>query len=188
MCFSFEVSIGTFIVSWSIGLYLLTKKLKKTYRHNVIFLLIFSSMQLADAILWSSKFKKNSLNYWTTSLLIPFILSLQVLYNLVYRNNYNNIFTYTLVILTCIYLFVRFNGYTNQLCHNRFASPVWGSNEIKFWEIMMFMLLIMYPNIKGAFYTFITLIPLIHIIAGGAYGSLWCAVSNVLAFYFLYKY
>ena len=88
----------------------------------------------------------------------------------------------------CVYLFVRFKGYTKQLCHNKFASPIWASKEIKFWEIMLFMILIMYPNIKGAFYLFILLIPLIHIIAGGAYGSLWCSVSNVLAFYFLYKY
>ena len=32
MCFSFEISIGTFIFSWSICLYLLTKKLKKYQR------------------------------------------------------------------------------------------------------------------------------------------------------------
>ena len=59
-------------------------------------------------LLWSSKFKKNSLNYWTVIITVYIIIK-KVLYNLVYRNNHN-IFTYTLVILMGVYLFVRFNG------------------------------------------------------------------------------
>ena len=55
MCFSFEVSLATGLFSWSIGLFLLTKKLTKQARLNVYFLLIFSSMQFADAILWYNK-------------------------------------------------------------------------------------------------------------------------------------
>ena len=47
MCFSFEVSIGTFLFSWISSLYLLTKKLKKKDQQTIIFVMIFSSMQLA---------------------------------------------------------------------------------------------------------------------------------------------
>ena len=50
--------------------------------------MIFSSMQLSDAILWYTGMKKNTVNYLTTSLLIPLILSLQVIYNL--YTNYKN--------------------------------------------------------------------------------------------------
>ena len=82
MCFSFRVSIGTFIVSWGISLYLLSKKLTKKQRQNVIFLMIFSSMQLADAVLWLIKMKKNTINFVITTFIIPFILFLQLFYNL----------------------------------------------------------------------------------------------------------
>ena len=59
MCFSFEVSIGTFLFSWGISLYLLNKGLNKRQRQNVIFLMIFSTIQLADAILWYNKMKNH---------------------------------------------------------------------------------------------------------------------------------
>ena len=35
MCFSFRVSIGTFIVSWGISLYLLSKKLTKKNKNKM---------------------------------------------------------------------------------------------------------------------------------------------------------
>ena len=60
MCFSYEVSIGTFLVSWGISLYLLNKGLNKKQKQNIIFLMIFSSIQLADAILWYNGMKKNN--------------------------------------------------------------------------------------------------------------------------------
>jgi len=46
----------------------------------------------------------------------------------------------------------------------------------------------MYPRWNVILTVLFVIIPLIHLIAGGAYGSLWCAVSNILAFYYLYKY
>ena len=58
MCFSFEVSLTTFASSWLISFYLLTKNLTVIQRQSVIFLLIFSSMQLADAGLWLVDMKK----------------------------------------------------------------------------------------------------------------------------------
>ena len=81
MCFSFKVSLATFVFSWSSCIYLLNKGLTDKNRKSVIFLMIFSSMQASDAILWYTGVKKNIVNYLTTSALIPIILSLQVLYN-----------------------------------------------------------------------------------------------------------
>ena len=58
MCFSFEVSIATFIISWTISFYLLSKKLTRNQKDSVILLLLFSSIQFVDAILWYIKMEK----------------------------------------------------------------------------------------------------------------------------------
>ena len=188
MCFSFEVSLLTFVTSWSISLYLLNKGLTKERKQDVIFLMIFSLMQLPDAIFWYTNMKRDKINYWTTSFFIPLILSMQILYNVyVRRKNKNNLINIA-VVLFIIYMFIRFNGYSKSLCCNKFTSPIWGSKELKLWELLIFLLLIMYPRWNVILTVLFVIIPLIHLIAGGAYGSLWCAVSNILAFYYLYKY
>ena len=186
MCFSFEVSIGTFIISWSISLYLLNKDLNIKQKQNIIFLMIFSSIQLTDAILWFIKMKKNKINYIVTSLIIPIILSLQIIYN-----NFviNNNLTFKIVsIISCLYVFFKFNGYSKSLCNNNLSSPIWGSNEITFFEFIIFAILVTYPNWKLLIIIIFVLYPLIKLLINGAIGSLWCALANVLAFYYLYKY
>jgi len=188
MCFSFESSLGTFLISWGISLYLLSKKLNKKQNHNVIRLLIFSTIQVLDAILWYINMSKNNINYYVTSIFIPLILSLQILYNIFIINNGKHKILNIITIIVCIYLFVRFNGYTSSLCNNKLASPVWGSNELQLWELTLFIILIYYPNWKNIVLTLCIIIPLIHIFVGGAYGSLWCFISNIFAFYFLITY
>ena len=187
MCFSFKVSIGTFLVSWGISFYLLNKGLNIKQKQNIIFLMIFSSIQLADAILWYNGMKKNNINYITTSFIIPLILSLQVLYNVYIRNNNKNPFLTLTVILSIIYMFYRFNGYSVSLCNNKLSSPVWGSNELKIWELFPIVILILYPDNMRILQVFILLV-LIKIFIGGAYGSLWCAIANIISLYYLYKY
>jgi len=187
MCFSFEISIGTFIISWSISLYLLNKDLTNKQKQNVILLMIFSSIQLADAILWFNKMKKNIINYIVTSLVIPIILSLGIIYNNFVINKNNNNFK-ILVIISCLYMFFKFNGYSKSLCNNKLSSPIWGSKEINIIEFIIFAILITYPNWKLLIFIIFILYPLIKLLINGAIGSLWCAVANVLAFYYLYKY
>ena len=193
MCFSFEVSILTFIISWSISLYLLSKGLSKDGKNDVIFLMIFSSMQLTDAILWYNKMKRNNVNYIVTSYLIPFILSLQILYKVFVTNHKeymkvidDKLLKILVVSLIC-YIFYRFNGYSKSLCDNKLSSPVWGSNEIRAWELILFAFVLWYPN-HPMFFATLVLFALIKMIVGGAYGTLWCAIANLLAFYYLYKY
>lgn len=193
MCFSFEVSIATFIISWSISLYLLRKNLTKYQRQNIIFLMLFSSIQLTDAILWYNKMKRNNINYVVTSYLIPFILSLQILYKVFVTNHKEYIkviddkLLKILVFIGICYLFYRFNGYSKSLCDNKLSSPVWGSNEIAVWELIIFAFLLFYPD-TVSFFSILFLFFLIKIFVGGAYGSMWCAITNLIAFYYLYKY
>ena len=197
MCFSFRVSLGTFIFSWSSCIYLLNKGLSEANRQNVVFLMIFSSMQLSDAILWYTGMKKNTINYLTTSVLIPLILSLQVLYNVYIRNrkkknkeknkNKDNLIA-VFTGLIVLYLFYRFHGYSRPLCSNKLSSPVWASNELQLWELIAFATIIIYPHWKVIAYTVFIVFPLIFILSGGGYGSLWCALANLLAIYYLYKY
>ena len=188
MCFSFEISIGTFLFSWIISIYLLKKGLKKRQKQHVITLMIFSTIQLADALLWYSKFKRNNLNYYVTSVVIPAILCIQILYNLFVMGEGKYTYLNYIAIVMCVYIFIRFNGYSKSLCNNKFSSPIWGSNDLELWELLIFAFMIFVPLWKPLFLTIIILIPAIHIFAGGAYGSLWCAISNIYALYYLYKF
>lgn len=191
MCFSFEISIGTFITTWGISLYLLNKKNLNTKQiYDLYFLMIFSTMQLADAILWFIKMKKNIINYIVTSLFIPLILSAQILFNLYFRNKGKYIPLNILGIFAIIYIFFKFNGYSTSICDNYLSSPIWGSSEIKFWELLIFSLIIFYPCFDNLFILSVLFIffPLLYIFMDGAYGSLWCAIANILAFKYLLTY
>ena len=129
--------------------------------------------------------KKNNVNYVVTSLIIPIILSLQIIYNIYVINNINNTYVTIIIFISILYLFVRFNGYSTSLCSNKLSSPIWASNEIKLWEIIIFSLLIStYP------YIYYPLIPVLFIplLFNGAYGSMWCAIANITAVYFLLTY
>lgn len=189
MCFNYEVSVGTFIFSWSSAIYLLTqKKLTTKQYQDVIFLMIFSSMQGADAILWLNKMKKNNINYIVTSYVIPLILSAQIIYNLFVRVPQSPNALKLVSILLCIYAFVRFNGYSKSACNNYFSSPIWGSQEIEYWEFCIFILLFVYPNVNFFLLGVVIVIPAIQYIFNGGYGSMFCAVANGGAMWYLYKY
>jgi len=188
MCFNFEVSISTFIFSWLIGLYLLTKRLKIEYKNDVIFLLLFSSIQLIDAIFWYNEMKPNMLNYVLTSFILPLLLSLQVLFNMFVINKTTNIFIILFIIIFILKIFISFYGrYTIKSC-NYFSSPLWTSNELDRYLMFVFALLISYGryNISGLFiFSVLILLFLLNI---GAIGSMWCAISNILALYYFFKY
>lgn len=189
MCFNFEVSAGTFIFSWSSAIYLLTqKKLTTKQYQTVIFLMIFSSIQAADAILWLNKMKKNNINYIVTSFLIPFILSAQIIYNMfIYCPKSHNLLKLSSV-LYCIYIFTRFHGYSKSVCNNYFSSPIWGSKELKYWEFFIFTVFITYPDIYVFLLGAVVAVPTIQYMFNGGYGSMYCAIANIWALWYLYKY
>ena len=186
MCFSFEVSLGTGLFCWAVGIYLLNKKLNKNERQNIIFLLIFSSIQFADAILWAIKMKKNKINYIVTSFIIPFILSLQIIYNLYFRNNIQGVLLNIFAIFIVAYIFIKFKGYSISSCSKSLASPSWGSTKITLLEFIIFYFLITYP--RGENLICLALIFGIMIINSSAFGSLWCAIACLLSFKYLYLY
>ena len=188
MCFSFEVSLGTFAFSWSSALYLLkTKSLSKIQRHNVIFLMIFSTMQLLDAILWWNKMKRNETNFFVTSYLIPFVLSAQMFYNIYYRAAINNLFLNIFTICVIGYTFMRFHGYSTSVCDNYFSSPIWAGKELTYLELVTFLILSILPEWNGILVGMVAFPIIMHVFKGG-YGSLWCAVANIWAIYYLYAY
>ena len=188
MCFSFEVSLGTFAFSWSSALYLLqTKTLTKAAYHNIIKLLILSSVQLLDAILWWNKMKRNETNFFVTSYLIPFTLATQIVYNIYFRNNINNVYLNIVAAISVIYLFLRFHGYSKSVCDNYFSSPIWGGKELTYIEMMVFLILSVFPAWNLILFGMIAFPIMIHIFKGG-YGSLWCAIANFWAIYYLYAY
>lgn len=145
-------------------------------------------MQASDAILWYTGMKKNTVNYLTTSVLIPLILSLQILYNVYIVNQNKNKLISAFTVISIIYLFYRFHGYSIPLCNNKLASPIWASNELQLWELILFATLVIYNNWITLALTVFLIFPLINILSGGGYGSLWCAIANIITFYYLYKY
>jgi hypothetical protein len=190
MCFSFEVSLGTFLFPWSVSFYLLRKNLTKYQRQNVIFLMIFSSMQIPDAILWYNKMKKNKINLYITSYLIPFLLSLQLIYNNFIRlESYETLDTIVrlMTLYSIYYNFIRYRGYSIASCDSYFSSPIWGSKELEWYILLIFGLLITYPHYDRALIGLLSLIVL-QLITNSGYGSMWCAIANSVAVYYLYKY
>lgn len=184
MCFSFEVSLGTGLMTWAIVFYLLfTRKLTIIQKNKLIFLLIFSSMQYIDAILWYIKMEKNKINYFVTSVLIPIILSAQIIFNIYFRNKLNNFYINLIVVFMIVYMFRKFNGYSVPICSNKLSSPLWGNKEIRLYELLIFSFMVFYPGLCGVF-----IVPLLVLFIGGSYGSLWCAISNISALYYLFKF
>ena len=172
----------------------ITKKLTLIRRQYVIFLLIFSSIQFADAILWYIKMKKNIINYLVSSYLIPTILSLMIIYNIFVINKNKNILLSLFVFIVIIFIFIRFNGYSKGSC-NKFSSPIWGGNELKLWELIIFAILIMpslyHLKISTPIPSLIisSLILIYYYIENtGGYGSFWCAIANITALYYLYNF
>lgn len=191
MCFSFEVSIGTFLFSWGSAFYLLSKDLTVVEQQSIYFLMIFSTVQLLDAILWSVGMEKNSINYAVTSYLIPSVLSAQVIYNLLVINKLWNPLVLGVILATIVALFNLNRGYSKQSC-NMFSSPIWGNSYTKA-GMLFFAILISFGRIGlvGTKLHFL-LVMLLTLFASwlfsGGEGSLWCAFANIASIYYLVMY
>ena len=187
MCFSLEVSLGTGIISYLTGYIVLQRDLSNYEKSIVYWFLIFTTMQFADSLLWLSDMKKNNLNYYTTSIFIPFLLSLQVYYCVFILNNMNHYLLYIGMICLTIYLFIRFNGYSRPFCTNNLSSPVWANKELYLIEVIIFAALVNYPIAINYFPFFSSVLAILFIkyIFKGAIGSLWCLIS---VYMWLYAY
>ena len=189
MCFSSEVSLGTFVFSWAASLYVInTRSLNFIQLNNVYLLMIFSSMQLVDFILWSIKMKKNYINYFVTSIVVPLILSAMLFFNALVFNKGKNMILNIVSFIGSIYLFYRFNGYSKSVCENKLSSPVWASKEVTYSELIIYVTAIFYPIWKHILFAVFVIFPFLFVISNGAYGSLWCTISNLAAVYYLFAY
>jgi len=190
MCFSLEVSVGTGLFCWAVGFYLLRRNLTRDQRMKVYFLLIFSSIQFADAILWYIKMEPTNINYLVTSYVIPIILSSMILFNTYIRHRTDNRLLDVVVIAAIFGIFRRFRrvGYSSSSSCDKLSSPVWGRNELELWEIILFLFLITYPEIDGLLITNILIVLLILNNFGGGYGSLWCAIACIFSLKYLYEF
>ena len=187
MCFSFEISIASFLFSWGTSLYLMQQNLTKYQFNSLVFLMIFSSMQLADALLWWDGMRKTPLNFVVTSYLVPFVLSLQLLFIPVYlmRNKYP---AYTAIVLIgCVFLFYRLHGYSRSIDHVHLSSPEWANPAISFTEAILFAIAIFWHDPIFLFIA-LAIISTAKLLVGGAIGSLWCAVSTLVSLYYLVNY
>ena len=185
MCYSFEVSLGTGIASYVLGYILFQRNLTEKEKQYVTAYLIITSIQFADSILWLSKMEKNLLNYIATSFLIPIILSMQVIYNIYVKNKLQKPHHVFLLASLSFYIFYRFNGYSKALCNNYFSSPVWGDNEIRLWELLLFTIVCNYPNWDTIAF-FLTIILLIKHFINGAIGTWWCFIGALLGLHFYF--
>ena len=91
MCINKEVSLGTFISSWTIGIYIFNRN-KDLDRMNGLFLLTFSTMQFVEFLLWVIKEKGlfNTDYNWYISLFIPLVLILQPINLYIGKNIHEN--------------------------------------------------------------------------------------------------
>ena len=131
---------------------------------------------------------KNNINYFVTSIVLPILLALQILYNVYIKNKNSNIYSNIFVVIACLYIFYRFNGYSIGLCKNKLSSPIWGSNELQLWELIIFAILTLYPNWTQIIVIILIIFPIIYIFIGGSFGSMWCAIANIVALKYLYLY
>ena len=183
MCYNLEVSLGSGLLAYILGFLILQRKLTIKEKQYIYALFIYSSIQFADALLWYSGMKHNKLNYYTTSILIPLILSLQVLFNIFIINKSENPIIIVITILYISYLFYRFNGYSKPLCSNNLSSPVWSNKDILVIEAIFFAILIFYPNINNIILSVVVIL-LIKLLINGAIGSWWCFISVFASIYY----
>ena len=188
MCYSFRVSILTGMTSWIIGVYILCTTKSTKVKKDMISLLIFSSMQFADAILWYIDMKKNKINLFTTRFLIPLLLSMQLLYaNYFYFEKVHNI-KLVFVWLYVFYLFfIKFDNYSikSPKCKQQNCSPVWGGSDMTLIEMVIFFFLTYFTGFNTSSMTIIPVILFIYWYFDFGYGSHWCAISNLIAFKYL---
>jgi hypothetical protein len=183
MCWNFEISLATGIFSWNAARLLLQKKQPQYVINNAYFLILFSSMQFIDAIIWYIDVKKNNINYILTSLFIPIILILQLFVKLCIIDGVNNYYVYTFLFLTSIYLFYKFNGYTIKTNCNNGCNLLWGGTEVYRPELLLFAILL-FNNYTSVKYVILTCVLFFF----NPNGSIWCSLACIKSLDMLIKY
>lgn len=197
MCYSLRISLLTGVFSWFVGLSVLLSRSSSNatnLRENAIMLLLFSSMQFADAALWYVKLRPNRTNRIVTLVVIPAILSAQLLYRSYGRRSggggvsaIHRACVWGMVAYLCL---VKFGDYSTRAsaCRTKTCSPVWGGSEITLVEMLLFFGLA-YACVPTdvPMWLGLALVLGVYRTFDHAYGSHWCALANAYALVLAYR-
>jgi len=190
MCFSKEVSLGTFIIG-AIGSALVYSFNTKIDKILAIFFFYIILIQLMEFILWNN-LKCNTINKITTFIAIilnatlPVVLALLLLYNYKLPNQTS------VIIFTILYsiMMLIYNLQTKELCtlKNQFNHLEWGWHFLNMYVFvyLIYVLYLAYIILSIPFNWNITLLLLVIIpylisiyiyLGTGAIGSVWCVFA-----------
>jgi hypothetical protein len=199
MCWSFEVSAITGLVSYSIAFYIWKRNFGND-RWNSIILFTFSSIQWMDAIIWYFDKKKrldSNVVSLVSNFLIPIILALEPvasLYGAYYTNK--SVSQFDTVLYGVVFLVVLWSLLKNVpgqgLIQNH--SIKYNKTEHGMWSYWLFYFFIIYPFLKytqwNPLYVITAIMIAITLLLAqtkiNTIGSNWCLYSNVIAIIFLF--
>jgi len=195
MCWSFEVSVLTGLISYSIALYIWLRNIKNDRWHAII-LLTFSSIQWMDAVLWKSK-QSSKLSLLTITYFIPFILALEPvssLYGAYYTNKNIDKSDMILYLFVFLFLFISLSKgaqKTGFITSEGIRYSIYQSS-FSYW---VYAFLLLYPFIKYSTENTFNIITIIVVCFGlfiaqitspNTVGSHWCLYGNIAAIFFLF--
>lgn len=196
MCRSIETSITTFLVSSACMAAALAARPTPEIKYIAVFVLTFSSMQLADALIWYGiRTHNNSLNVIASKYIVPFILSAELViayyaagYFLGWRNRAYEVSMWVLVVLL-------YGTWIRDCLKDPVTKPnadgylVW-CNDVQYTSLARLIFLVFllapivfaYPNgtMKGVTLG-IAIATWLWNYGNTAFGSRWCWSSNLVA-------
>lgn len=199
MCWSFEVSIITGTISYSIATYLWIRNSNNDRWHAIV-LFTISTIQFLEAIVWhmnKNGLDKSNITKVVITILIPLILALEpvsALYGASYVGNkvsdLDKLFYLGVFVIIFIVLMTD-TSYPNVISDSTIHYQKKDTeHKIYYW---IFFLLIIYPFIRyvtlDKFYILIGSIIAIALIMSldkKSPGSTWCLYGNVIAIIFLF--
>lgn len=194
MCWSFEWSLGVGVYCYLIAIYLMKRNRRLDQTHAAV-LVAYSSIQFVDAILWYDESQVGLINCsvrnrFTTSIVLPSILSLELIvsaaYSLVRLPRWWN----GAVVLGCIAVFNLYFGTCTTV--NEYGL-LWGDKIASFAQFTAFYVLLMRPRsrkktwlgwIRNTWWMYIGVLVSVFI-RDPNLGSKWCYYAALLSFFSL---
>lgn len=195
MCRSFTTSVLTGLLSYSIA-YLLWIRNSTSDRSIALITVVFSTIQWLEAIIWYT-FTINDkrvaiLINRIASLMIPIVLSMELMTSYYVSNYYGESYIKWLYIIVSLLLVIMWYltiGINHTTIDNVTGSLLWGGNTngITFSNRLLFLFFLIFPLIPQinipAFSIMIigvTLTFIYSLMYNETFGSNWCWISNIL--------
>ncbi len=193
MCYSFEASVFAGSISY-ISSFILLARNQEYDRWLALFILSFSSIQWAEALLWKN-LDNVSVNLFITEWLIPIILASEGLVALLGANMYHDIDPYFWILYIIIALSLIFYNYDSSLTAVVDGSLSWGpKNNINLYVLFTIYLILpfyfyMEDEMSKSVIIYGVIVLLIHsmINKSKSISSNWCYYANLLSVYALLR-